>query len=61
MEKSIIVVILAFAFIITPANAELEIALDKLSPVPVEPGQDLVLSISLVNEYSEIDNVKLTT
>ncbi len=60
MEKSIIIAILAFAFIITPANAELEIVLDKLSPQPVEPGQDLVLSISLINEFSEIDNVKLT-
>ena len=60
MEKSIIIAILAFAFIITPANAELEIVLDKLSPQPVEPGQDLVLSIRLVNEFSEIENVKLT-
>ncbi len=60
MEKSIIIVILALAFIITPANAEFEIVLDKLLPQPVEPGQDLVLSVSLVNEFSEIDNVKLT-
>lgn len=60
MEKSIIIALFALAFIITPASAELEIALDKLSPQPVEPGQDLVLSISLVNEFSEIDNVKLT-
>ncbi|MBU3966540.1 MAG: COG1361 S-layer family protein [Euryarchaeota archaeon] len=60
MEKSIIIAILALAFIIAPASAELELVLDKLSPQPVEPGQDLVLSISLVNEFSEIDNVKLT-
>lgn len=60
MEKSIIFAIFTIAFLITPANAELEIVLDKLSPQPVEPGQDLVLSISLVNEFSEIDNVKLT-
>ncbi len=60
MEKSIVIAVFALAFIITPANAELEIVLDKLSPQPVEPGQDLVLSISLVNEFSEIDNVKLT-
>lgn len=60
MEKSIIFVICAIAFLITPANAELEIVLDKLSPQPVEPGQDLVLSIMLINEFNEIDNVKLT-
>jgi len=60
LEKSIIIAILALAFIIAPASAELELVLDKLSPQPVEPGQDLVLSISLVNEFSEIDNVKLT-
>lgn len=60
MEKSIIIAVFALAFIIAPASAELEIVLDKLSPQPVEPGQDLVLSIRLVNEFSEIDNVKLT-
>ncbi len=60
MEKSIIIALFVLAFIITPASAELEVVLDKLSPVPVEPGQDLVLSIRLVNEFSEIDNVKLT-
>jgi hypothetical protein len=60
LEKSIIFAVFAIAFLITPANAELEIVLDKLSPQPVEPGQDLVLSIRLVNEFSEIENVKLT-
>ncbi len=60
MEKSIIFAVFAIAFLITPANAEIEIVLDKLSPQPVEPGQDLVLSIRLVNEFSEIENVKLT-
>lgn len=60
MEKSIIFAVFTIAFLITPANAELEIVLDKLSPQPVEPGQDLVLSIRLVNEFSEIENVKLT-
>ncbi len=59
MEKSIIIAIFALVLIITPASAELEIVLDKLSPQPVEPGQDLVLSIRLENEFSEIDNVKL--
>ena len=60
MEKSIIIAVFALALIITPASAELELVLDKLSPQPVEPGQDLVLSIRLENEFSEIDNVRLT-
>lgn len=59
MEKSIIIAVFAFAFIITPASAELELVLDNLSPQPVEPGQDLVLSVRLENEFSEIDNVRL--
>jgi hypothetical protein len=61
MKQSILTIIAVFAliFIIAPANAELEVVLDQLSPQPVEPGQDLTLSVRLVNEYSEIENVKL--
>ncbi len=50
---------LALIFIITPANAELGIVLDQLSPQPVEPGQDLTLSVRLENEFSDIENVRL--
>ncbi len=45
--------------IIAPANAELEIVLDQLSPQPVEPGKDLTLSIRLENEFCDIENVRL--
>ena len=44
---------------IVPANAELEIVLDQLSPQPVEPGQDLTLSVRLENENSDMENVRL--
>lgn len=59
--KAILIIIAALAllFIITPANAELEIVLDKISPQPLEPGHDLLLSVRLSNEYSDIDDVKL--
>lgn len=61
-KKGMLVILAAFVIvsIISPANAELEIVLDKLSPQPAEPGQDLVMSVRLVNEYNNIDNVKLT-
>jgi len=49
----------ALIFMIAPAGAELEIVLDQLSPQPVEPGQDLTLSVRLENENSDIDNVRL--
>ncbi len=32
---------------IASADAELEIALDQISPQPVEPGQDLTMSVRL--------------
>ncbi len=55
-----VIVALAIVFIIGPANAaEINIALDKLSPQPVEPGQDFVLSITLSNQDSEIKDVTL--
>ncbi len=52
-----IVAALALISMIAPANAELGIVLDQLSPQPVEPGQDLTMSVRLENEYSDIDNV----
>ncbi len=61
MNKQYINIIAVFAliFMIAPANAELEIVLDEISPQPAEPGHDLTLSVRLVNEYSELENVKL--
>ncbi len=60
VRTSIVFAVVAILFLIAPANAELEIVLDKLSPQPVEPGQDLVMSVRLENEGEDIDNVKLT-
>jgi hypothetical protein len=60
LKKHLIPALFVIIFIIVPVNAELEITLDKLSPQPVEPGQDLTLSITLVNEFSDIDKMKLT-
>ncbi len=54
-----IVAVFALTFMIVPANAELEIVLDQLSPQPVEPGKDLTLSVRLENENSDIENVRL--
>lgn len=54
-----VIVALALIFIIAPANAELEIVLDKLSPQPVEPGKDLTLSVRLDNQFSDIESVRL--
>jgi len=59
-KKSILTALFIVIFIVAPANAELEIVLDSLSPQPVEPSQDFMLSITLANEFSEIENVKLT-
>lgn len=60
MIKSLFVVAaLAIIFLTAPAHAELEIVLDKLSPQPVEPGQDLLLSITLVNENGDAEGVTL--
>lgn len=61
VRTSILFAIVAILFLIAPTNAtELGIVLDKLSPQPVEPGQDLVMSVRLENEGEDIDNVKLT-
>ncbi|CAG0999912.1 hypothetical protein METP2_03184 [Methanosarcinales archaeon] len=58
--KYVIAAALAFILIITPVNAELGIVLDSLSPQPVEPGQDFVLSVTLSNENSDASDVMLT-
>jgi len=61
MKQSIMTLIAVFAliFMIVPANAELEIVLDQISPQPVEPGQDLTVSVRLENENSDMENVRL--
>lgn len=61
MKQPIVILIAVFAliFMIVPANAQLEIVLDQLSPQPVEPGQDLTLSVRLENENSDMENVRL--
>jgi hypothetical protein len=46
--------------LIAPANAELDIILNKLSPQPVEPSQDLMLSVTLANGNVEANSVTLT-
>ena len=53
------VAIFALIFMIVPANAQLEIVLDQLSPQPIEPGQDLTLSVRLENENSDMENVRI--
>ncbi|VVB53482.1 Uncharacterised protein [uncultured archaeon] len=61
MKQPIITLVAVFAliFMIVPANAEPGIVLDQLSPQPVEPGQDLTLSVRLENENSDMENVRL--
>ena len=61
MKQPVITLIAVFAFIfmVVPANAELEIVLDQLSPQPVEPGQDLTVAVRLENENSDMENVRL--
>jgi hypothetical protein len=61
MKQPLLAIVAVFALIsiIAPANAELEIVLDQLSPQPVEPGHDLTLSVRLDNEFSDIENVRL--
>ncbi|HEY9204702.1 MAG TPA: COG1361 S-layer family protein [Candidatus Methanoperedens sp.] len=54
-----IITVFALIFMIAPASAELEIVLDQLSPQPVEPGQDLTLSVRLENGNSDMENVRL--
>ena len=61
MKKLLLTFVAALALIsmIAPANAELEIVLDQLSPQPVEPGKDITLSVRLENEFSDVENVRL--
>ncbi len=60
IKTSIIAAAFVIVFIIAPASAtELGIVVDKLSPQPVEPGQDFVLSITLANEGSGVNGVTL--
>ena len=60
IEIAIVFAAVAILLLIVPVTAELEIVLDKLSPQPVEPGQDLTLSVTLSNGNSDADSVTLT-
>ncbi len=61
IKKSIIIAAFAIFFLIASASAaEINIVTDKLSPQPVEPGQDFVMSITLENEGSDVKGVMLT-
>ncbi|MCX9084780.1 MAG: COG1361 S-layer family protein [Candidatus Methanoperedens sp.] len=57
--KSILFATAAILFLIVPVNAEFAIVLEKLSPQPVEPGQDLMLSVMLINENVDANGVRL--
>ncbi len=60
IKASIIVAAFVIVFITAPGSAtELGIVVDKLSPQPVEPGQDFVLSVTLANEGSGVNGVTL--
>lgn len=59
VKTSILLTVVAIMFLITPVNAELDIILDKLSPQPVELGQDITLAITLTNEGSDVNGVTL--
>ncbi|NJD54237.1 MAG: hypothetical protein FIB07_15395 [Candidatus Methanoperedens sp.] len=60
-QQKLLTIVAAFALItiISPANAELDIVLDQISPQPVEPGQDLTLSIRIQNEGADTENVRI--
>ena len=59
LSRIIITAALMLVFITLPANAELDIVLDNISPQPVEPGHDFVLSVNLANENTDIKAVTL--
>ncbi len=59
--QTLLTIVAAFVLIIviSPANAELDIVMDQISPQPVEPGQDLSLSIRVQNECCDTENVRI--
>ncbi len=59
LSKIIMAAALMLVFITLPANAELDIVLDSISPQPVEPGHDFLLSVNLANENTEVKAVTL--
>ncbi|TRZ88802.1 MAG: hypothetical protein D4R88_06950 [Methanosarcinales archaeon] len=59
VSTSIVFAAVAILFLIVPANAEFVIVLEKLSPQPVEPGQDLTLSVMFANENVDANGVRL--
>ncbi len=60
IEISIILASSLILLLMVPVSAELDIVRDKISPQPVEPGQDLTLSVTLSNENVDADSVTLT-
>jgi|SRR5659263_39663 len=60
IKRSILFAVAVILLLIAPANAELDLVLGKLSPQPVEPGQDLLLSVTLANGNVEANTVILT-
>ncbi len=60
LSRIIMAVALMLIFITLPANAELEIVLDSISPQPVEPGNDLMLSVNLASENTDARDITLT-
>ena len=59
IKISILFAVTVILLLTVPANAELDIVLGKLSPQPVEPGQDLMLSLTLANGNAQANNVIL--
>lgn len=59
VKTSFLLAAITILFLIVPVNAEFNIVLEKLSPQPVEPGQDLTLSVMLVNENVDANGVRL--
>ncbi len=60
IKKSIVIAVFATVLMIFHANATEINIVPNISPQPIEPGQDFVMSITLVNEGSDVKGVTLT-
>ena len=58
-SRIIIIAALMLYFMILPAKAGLEISPGSLSPQPVEPGHDILLSVNLASENSDSNSVSI--
>lgn len=58
MLKKIIIIILSISMLMTTvfAGADLSIVIDEITPLPVEPGQDMTIKTRLVNLGDEMAN-----